>query len=97
MYIIIQYDCLTIVGQMAKIFSSLQRQNLSEQVVRQIGLSLMRNDFKPGDALLSEPGLSTVASACRMQLTPSNSTFLQIYNFTPRYAQPLITNFCKRS
>ncbi len=56
--IIIQYNCLTIVGQMAKIFSSLQRQNLSEQVVRQIGLSLMRNDFKPGDALLSEPELS---------------------------------------
>src|SRR5207245_3470655 len=25
---------------------------------RQIGLSIMRNDFKPGDALLSEPELS---------------------------------------
>lgn len=43
---------------MAKIFHSLQRQNLSEQVVRQIGLSIMRNDFKAGDALLSEPELS---------------------------------------
>ncbi len=43
---------------MAKAFTSLQRQNLPEQVVRQIGLSIMRNDFKPGDALLSEPELS---------------------------------------
>jgi GntR family transcriptional regulator, galactonate operon transcriptional repressor len=45
-------------GVMAKIFPSLQRQNLAEQVVRQISLSIMRNDFKPGDALLSEPELS---------------------------------------
>jgi GntR family galactonate operon transcriptional repressor len=43
---------------MAKIFPSLQRQNLAEQIVRQISLSIMRNDFKPGDALLSEPELS---------------------------------------
>ncbi len=43
---------------MAKAFNSLQRQNLSEQVVHQIGLSIMRNDFKPGDTLLSEPELS---------------------------------------
>ncbi|HLI05030.1 MAG TPA: FadR/GntR family transcriptional regulator [Ktedonobacteraceae bacterium] len=43
---------------MAKTFSSLQRQNLTEQVVREIGLSIMRNDFKPGDTLASEPELS---------------------------------------
>jgi len=43
---------------MTKVFPSLQRQNLAEQVVRLIGLSIMRNDFKPGDALLSEPELS---------------------------------------
>jgi GntR family transcriptional regulator, galactonate operon transcriptional repressor len=43
---------------MAKIFNSLQRQNLSEQVVYQIGLSIMRSDFKPGDVLSSEPELS---------------------------------------
>ena len=43
---------------MVKVFTSLQRQNLSEQVVRQIGLSIMRNDFKPGDTLSSEPELS---------------------------------------
>lgn len=43
---------------MGRILTSLQRQNLSERVVRQIGLSIMRNDFKPGDALLSEPELS---------------------------------------
>ncbi len=55
---IIQYDCMTNMGAMAKAFTSLQRQNLPEQVVRQIGLSIMRNDFKPGDALLSEPELS---------------------------------------
>src|SRR6266571_581657 len=49
---------MTRAGEMAKVFTSLQRQNLSEQVVQQIGLSIMRNDFKPGDALLSEPELS---------------------------------------
>src|ERR1700682_1669483 len=43
---------------MAKVFTSLQRQNLAEQVVRQIGLSIMRNDFKAGDILSSEPELS---------------------------------------
>ncbi len=43
---------------MVKVFNSLQRQNLSEQVIRQIGLSIMRNDFKPGDTLSSEPELS---------------------------------------
>lgn len=43
---------------MSKIFQSVHRQNLSEQVVHQIGLSIMRSDFKPGDALLSEPELS---------------------------------------
>ena len=39
---------------MAKVFHSLQRQNLSDQIVEQIGLSTMRNDFRPGDALPSE-------------------------------------------
>lgn len=43
---------------MGKVFHSLQRQNLSERVVQQIGLSIMRNDFKPGEALSSEPELS---------------------------------------
>lgn len=43
---------------MVKVFNSLQRQNLSEQVVHEIGLSIMRNDFKPGDTLSSEPELS---------------------------------------
>ena len=55
---IIQYDCMTNIGAMAKVLTSLQRQNLHKQVVRRIGLSIMRNDFKPGDALLSEPELS---------------------------------------
>lgn len=39
---------------MVKIFNSLQRQNLSEQVVREIALSIRRNDFKPGDPLSKE-------------------------------------------
>src|SRR5581483_10533647 len=43
---------------MAKIFTSLQRQNLSGQVVHEIALSIMRRDFKPGDTLASEPELS---------------------------------------
>jgi GntR family transcriptional regulator, galactonate operon transcriptional repressor len=43
---------------MVKVFNSLPRQNLSELVVQQIGLSIMRNDFKPGEALSSEPELS---------------------------------------
>jgi GntR family galactonate operon transcriptional repressor len=46
-------------GNMAKVFSSIQRQNLSGQVVREIGLSIMRNDIKPGDALVNEPELSS--------------------------------------
>ena len=57
-YTIIRYDCMTSTEAMAKAFTSLQRQNLPGQVVREIGLSIMRNDFKPGDALLSEPELS---------------------------------------
>lgn len=43
---------------MAKVFHSLQHRNLSEQVVHQVGLSIMRNEFKPGDTLSSEPELS---------------------------------------
>src|SRR3989442_11488054 len=43
---------------MAKAFTSLQRQNLPGQVVREVGLSIRRNDFKPGDAFLSQPELS---------------------------------------
>src|SRR5690242_9671550 len=56
--IILQYICLTNRGSMAKVFSSLQRQNLSEQVAHEIGLSILRSDFKPGDTLSSEPELS---------------------------------------
>jgi GntR family transcriptional regulator, galactonate operon transcriptional repressor len=43
---------------MAKVFNSLQRQNLSGQVVHEIGLSIMSSDFKPGDTLSSESELS---------------------------------------
>jgi GntR family transcriptional regulator, galactonate operon transcriptional repressor len=53
---------------MPKVFSSLQRHNLSEQVVQEIGLSIMRNDFKPGDALLSEPELSLQFNVSRTVL-----------------------------
>ncbi len=43
---------------MARVFQSLQRRNLSDEVVHQIGLSIVRSDFKPGDTLSSEPELS---------------------------------------
>ncbi|HEY1348536.1 MAG TPA: FadR/GntR family transcriptional regulator [Ktedonobacteraceae bacterium] len=43
---------------MVKVFPSLQRQNLSGQVVHQIGLSIMRHDVKPGETLASESELS---------------------------------------
>src|SRR6266487_1880908 len=56
---------MTNAGTMAKVLTSRQRQNLSEQIVRQIGLSIMRNDFKPGDALLSEPELSLQVNVSR--------------------------------
>lgn len=39
-------------------FMALQRHNLSEQIVQQIGLKIMRDEFKPGDAFLNEPELS---------------------------------------
>src|SRR5437667_508563 len=55
---IIPSNCMTNVWEKAKVLTSLQRQNLSEMIVRQIGLSIMRNEFKPGEALLSEPELS---------------------------------------
>jgi GntR family galactonate operon transcriptional repressor len=50
---------------MTRTFRSLRRQNLSEQVVHQIGLSIMRNEFLPGDALLSEPELSLQLNVSR--------------------------------
>src|SRR5258708_30558042 len=59
---------MTNVWEMAKVLTSRQRQNLSEQIVRQIGLSIMRNDFKPGDALLCEPELSLQFNVSRTVL-----------------------------
>ena len=59
---------MTNVWEMAKVLTSRQRQNLSEQIVRQIGLSIMRNDFKPGDTLLSEPELSLQFNVSRTVL-----------------------------
>lgn len=41
-----------------KAFSSIHRQNLPEQVVHQIGLSILRHDVRPGETLASEPELS---------------------------------------
>jgi hypothetical protein len=43
---------------MAKVFRSLHHQNLSDQIVEQIGLSIMRNVCQPSDARSSEPELS---------------------------------------
>lgn len=59
---------MTNVWEMAKVLTSRQRQNLSDQIVRQIGLSIMRNDFKPGDALLCEPELSLQFNVSRTVL-----------------------------
>ncbi len=50
---------------MAYAFPSIQNQNLCEQVVQQIGLSIMRNDFKPGDILWSEHELSAQFNVSR--------------------------------
>src|SRR6266581_3623870 len=43
---------------MTNAFPSLQKQNLCEQVVQHIGLSIIRSEFKPGDTLWSEHELS---------------------------------------
>jgi DNA-binding FadR family transcriptional regulator len=43
---------------MAKVFQSLPRQNLPDQIVEQIGLSIVGNGFQLGDALSSGPELS---------------------------------------
>lgn len=53
---------------MAKTFPSAQRENLSEQIARDIGLSIMRSEFKPGEALLSEPELSVQMHVSRAVL-----------------------------
>ncbi|MEO8971983.1 MAG: FadR/GntR family transcriptional regulator [Ktedonobacteraceae bacterium] len=53
---------------MPKTFQSLQRQHLPEQVARAIGLSIMRQDFKAGDVLLSEPELSLQFNVSRTVL-----------------------------
>jgi DNA-binding FadR family transcriptional regulator len=53
---------------MPKTFQSLQRRNLPEQVAREIGLSIIRNEFKPGDVLLSEPELSLQFNVSRAVL-----------------------------
>ncbi len=56
--IVTQYDCQTQVEvRLAKPFASLQRQSLPEQVLRQVGISIVRGDFKAGDTLAPEPEL----------------------------------------
>ncbi|GHO42514.1 FadR/GntR family transcriptional regulator [Ktedonospora formicarum] len=53
---------------MAKGFSSLQRESLYKQVERQIGLSIIRGEYEPGEALASEPELSAQFSVSRAVL-----------------------------
>lgn len=53
---------------MAKALPSVQRENLSEQIAREIGLSIMRSEFKPGETLLSEPELSVQMHVSRAVL-----------------------------
>lgn len=43
---------------MTKELPSLQRQSLPEQIAREIGLRILRNDFQPGETLATEPELS---------------------------------------
>lgn len=47
---------------------SLQRSTLADQVAREIGLRILRNDFKPGDALVKEPELSLQLNVSRSVL-----------------------------
>ncbi|HEX6483962.1 MAG TPA: FadR/GntR family transcriptional regulator [Ktedonobacteraceae bacterium] len=47
---------------------SLQRQTLAMLVAREIGLRIMSNDFKPGDALVTEPVLSLQLNVSRSVL-----------------------------
>lgn len=42
---------------MARAFASLQRQSLPEQVVRQVGMSILRGEFQAGGTLAPEPEL----------------------------------------
>lgn len=53
---------------MTKAFASLQRQSLPEQVVRQIGMSILQNTFKPGDILATEPELCAQLGVSRTVL-----------------------------
>src|SRR5260370_735636 len=53
---------------MTSSFPSLQRQTLAQQVAREIGLRIMRKDFKPGDALVQEPELSLQLNVSRSVL-----------------------------
>lgn len=43
---------------MTSSFPALQRLTLAEQIAREIGVRILRNEFKPGDALMQEPELS---------------------------------------
>jgi GntR family galactonate operon transcriptional repressor len=53
---------------MAKAFASLQRQSLPEQVVRQVGMSILRGEFAAGDVLAPEPELCTQLGVSRTVL-----------------------------
>lgn len=44
---------------------ALQRLTLAEQIAREIGVRILRNEFKPGDALLQEPELSSQFNVSR--------------------------------
>jgi len=107
--IIIQYDCQT--NAMAKVFTPFQRQNIPEKVDRQLGLSIMRSDFTPSNALSSKPELSfqfkmnqpllrealNMLSAKCLDAVDSSELYIPAdLHFSLRYAQPTITIFCKR-
>lgn len=53
---------------MTKAFASLQRQSLPEQVIRQVGMSILRGEFKAGDTLATEPDLCVQLGVSRTVL-----------------------------
>ncbi|WP_201377790.1 FadR/GntR family transcriptional regulator [Ktedonobacter sp. SOSP1-85] len=59
---------------MAKEFPALERASLYKQVARQIGLSIIRRDYLPGEALASEPELSVQLNVSRTVLREALKT-----------------------
>src|SRR5437899_8629765 len=68
------YYCMTNEAMMAKEFPALERASLYKQLARQIGLSIIRRDYLPGEALASEPELSVQLNVSRTVLREALKT-----------------------